>query len=90
MLAQRGNLYGRPESTPIEQPITPRPTSMNNDLSCLKQEWQFTCIPSFSLVNLSSKIRNIYQGQGHRLVIGSCDDYMDYVVKRYCIHELSV
>lgn len=33
MLAQRGNLYGRPESTPIEQPITPRPTSMNNDLS---------------------------------------------------------
>ena len=56
----------------------------------LKQEWQFTYIPSFSLVNLSSKIRNIYQGQGHRLVIGSCDDYMDYVVKRYCIHELSV
>lgn len=45
-------------------------------------------IPSFSLVNLSSKIRNIYQGQRHRLVIGSCDDYMDYVVKRYYIHEL--
>ncbi|XP_069121311.1 paired mesoderm homeobox protein 2-like [Argopecten irradians] len=31
MMAQRGNLYGRPENTPIEQPITPRPSSMNSD-----------------------------------------------------------
>ncbi|KAK3088206.1 hypothetical protein FSP39_016143 [Pinctada imbricata] len=27
MMAQRGSMYGRPENTPIEQPITPRPTS---------------------------------------------------------------
>lgn len=30
MMAQRGNMYGRQEATPIEQPITPRQSSMGS------------------------------------------------------------
>lgn len=29
-MAQRGNMYGRPDATPIEQPITPRQPSMGS------------------------------------------------------------
>lgn len=47
-MAQRGSLYGRPENTPIEQPITPRPSQMNAD----NLSWYAP--PAYSPANTSS------------------------------------
>lgn len=49
LMAQRQSIYGRsPENTPIEQPITPRPSPMNSDYL----SWPTP--PSYSPVTTSS------------------------------------